>query len=249
MKRPTLRLVGITLAIVLVSSLMGLQLLQLCSCSNTVSDNPGLKSPLPKSLSIGSTGGWTHATMGSGTVAQESTTFQTLKTGTAAGSSAVRRIGLSGFNDGSLDSQWISWDYPLILSFNATRRTSDAEAQSFVQLKESIFIGQLAEKGFGIQIDNLTMTGESYGTSRGTVGLGTIKSGRTNYVEIRLVPHTAVEFYVNGSLAGTITAPEHIPSGDGAAPAQLLCSHANGATGGTSTSLEVGLIHITQGWT
>jgi hypothetical protein len=152
-----------------------------------------------------------------------------------ANSSIIAHTAPHGF--AGITYQLINYDRALSLFFSIVRVTTDSEATSFVQLKDVLTIGQLAEKGIGLAIANLTLTGEAYGTSRGTVDLATTLTLNQIYqIEIRLTS-TGVEFFVDGVSKGSITTSGQFPTGNGAAGCGLCVSHANGASG-TSSDLR-----------
>lgn len=131
----------------------------------------------------------------------------------------------------------MNWGKHLCYIFNWAPWAPASGLTHRVQIKESTNPGQLSEKGVGFQCGNVTLTGETYGTSRGTVSLGTVgQVDGYNYeckqIAIHLDPDTpAVRFYVNDTLAGSITNSTHIPSGIGANPVYFVQSIARPGTG------------------
>lgn len=155
------------------------------------------------------------------------------KTGVTASSSIITYWGLDLSPTTAFPR--IDWDKKASVFFSIIRRASDAQNVTRVQLKAATAIGILAEAGVGLQIDNLALTGEAYGSSRGTVDLSTsLTAGVPAYIEIRHLPAERIEFLVNGISKGTITAAANIPSG--AAASDLCFSTANGAAGTDTTS-------------
>lgn len=181
--------------------------------------------------------GWTEVVTGSGATTQGY--LQDVSTGITATSTAARYMTPAGLGMG-LAAQYIDWDYPIYLYIPYYNRgSSDAEAVARIQLKLVATIGQLADKGFGIQIDNLALTGESYGTARGTVDLSTTLTVDITYAFlIVFTPGASVAFYVdsgNGfTLKGTYSTAANVASGNSAANVRLMHSIVNGATGGVN---------------
>jgi hypothetical protein len=150
-------------------------------------------------------------------------------------------------NSGTLPSyEFVDWTKDLELHFLLIHSGSDPEAVSYVQLKESGAEGALAQRGIGIELQNLTLYGEGYGTSRGTVNLGTLTSGYL--VKIKIVKKSSkIEFYVNNELKGTLTGSA-VPNVAGTASAYFVLSAKNGATGGVNVYHGIGDLKIIQEW-
>ena len=182
--------------------------------------------------------GWAEVITGSGATAQGY--LQELTTGITALSTAARYFTPVGLGVG-LSQSYIDWDYPIYMFIPMyARQNSDAQAVSRIQLKEGTFtIGQLGEQGFGIQIANYVLTGESYKAARGTVDLATTLTDTLTYAFlIVLTPGVSVAFYVDSGggfvLKGTYSVAANVPSGNGVANPRLMHSIINGATGGVN---------------
>jgi hypothetical protein len=198
-----------------------------------------------KVLRVPTNAGWASDNLGSGGNAMGPFNL-TNYTGTTASSRGMLRSSAYGLNSGNMARPYCDWDNRLELNFIVCRWNSDAEAVARVQLKESYSEGQLAQRGIGIQVNNYSMYGESYGTVRGTVSLASLTDNRTKRVKI-VLRSGAVDFYVDGVLAGTLTG-DAVPSGAGGADCVLVASIINGSTGGVNAYMMVGDIMIVQEW-
>ncbi len=134
------------------------------------------------------------------------------------------------------------------------RYTSDVNFQGRFQVKDVGTLGQLAEKGIGLQIDNLALTGESYGEARGTVDLSTTLTVNVPYkITITLYPATLydterVEFRVNNVLKGTITTANQVPNALGTAAAYVVASSLSTAAGGAAMIVtDINMTQIERG--
>jgi hypothetical protein len=212
-----------------------------------VGPNPGLAGTSEKIITVPSTGGWSKVTANGGDAVQENAIYQTLRAAAAANSTVTRYLdNLPILAYGGLSWNYADWDFPIRFKFAVSRNTNDAEAVSYIQIKDATARGVLAEDGIGISFANMAMTGESYDTARSTVALGNIVVNQTSYIEIVLLPTIGVFFYVNGAYAGAITTIANVPSGNGAAGVNVVLSHGNGAAG-VQSDLVVGGIQIEQG--
>ena len=170
-------------------------------------------------IMIPTVAGWTTVSTGAGNTRQEPMRNMVEITDVNAGS-AMAYTKCMGFNIGGNYGS-INWDKHLYLIFNYAIYRSKTDLTRRVQIETGLSptIGQLAAQGIGFQVVDLAMTGESYGTARGTVSLGNmVEIAAPQYKQIQVViwldPDTpAVRFYINGSLAGSITNSDHIPSG------------------------------------
>ncbi len=196
---------------------------------------------------IDTSGGWSSTTVvGTG---GGSTGFGVIEssTGTTASSSSVRSASLYNLDSGSGSLARINWNKQLRLWFRFIRQTSEAQSIARVQLKEATTIGALAALGIGIQVDNLAVSLESYGTSVATVSASTTLTTAVGVeVEIRHYPASRIELYINNALKCSQTTAAKIPSGNAGAGSALATSIANGVSGGTSAISDVGWIWIWQ---
>jgi hypothetical protein len=197
-----------------------------------------------KLFRIPTNAGWTSSLVGSGGYVYGVAQLATY-TGTTANSRGMVYAYVYELNSGDITHSYIDWTKRLELEFNLTRLNSDAEAVARVQLKEANTEGALAQRGIGIEIQNFTMYGEGYGTARGTVAIGTLTNGRLARVKI-VKTDSAVQFWVNGVLAGTLTGTA-VPNVRGTVP-YIVVSVINGATGGVSAIIYAGNIIIVQTW-
>jgi len=182
--------------------------------------------------------GWTSATSGSGGVSPAATRLK-VNTGTTASSEAKYYSGLMiGFNDAETVIERIDWRKKLYIAFMVGRVNSDSEVVAYIQIKEASAHGQLAERGLGIAISNLTLSGESYGTARGTTGSLSMTDNRPYYIQIVHDPDEGtVEWFANGTSIGTETTSSNIPNALATATTWWVLSIANGATGGVDAQL------------
>ena len=183
---------------------------------------------------IPSYAGWVASNAGSGLAAQEAFNLY-VQTGTTPSSQGLFSAAARFLNVAGRTFYLINFDKRIELSFWFSRENSDPESVARVQLKSVNKEGALTNKGVGIEIDNTTVYGESYGTARGTVSLGTITLFRTVYVKIVHIPGQRVEFWLNNALVGTLTG-NYVPSGE-TTDSFLVVSIINGPTGGVNARL------------
>jgi len=189
--------------------------------------------------------GWNTDHSGSGGGTQEP--FRKyVWTGTTASSRGMYLIYVFVLNSGYINRIYIDWTKRLEWRFWLCRDASDPEAVARIQLKESNAEGALAERGIGIEIQNLTMYGEGYGTVRGTVQLGTLTSHQI--ARVRIVKEgSRLEFWVNGILKGVLTG-NYVPNEKGTTAVYEVFSIVNGPTGGVNAILMNGDETIIQEW-
>lgn len=169
--------------------------------------------------------GLTAATSGTGTTSSIVPYFQ-LRSGATGGSLA--RLYSTDIVCGLSQNQLFNTDFglPLRFSFLLTRITAGASAIGRVQFKTTQADGSLAARGIGIQINNYSLTGESYGSALATISLGvTLNDAETYKVEIFHYPARRVEWWINGVLAATQTTATAIPSGVGTCYLQASLSN------------------------
>lgn len=192
-------------------------------------------------IMIPTVAGWDEAFIGAGAASQQPTRQVVIILDANAGSALLTTTAF-GFNIGD-DYQKMNWDKHLYTIFNYGVYKTQANIIRRVQVKKSASLGILAEPGLGIEVHDTAITGEAYGTARGTVSLGNIVMLGTLCESIQVIiwldPDTpAVRFYVNGSLAGSITNSNHIPSGIGAGATYLNHSIYR-AAGGLATVASI----------
>ena len=158
--------------------------------------------------------GLTSAVSGTGTTASL-VTYAQLRTGATLGSLA--RLYSTDVVSGLSQNQIFNVDFglPLRFCFSITRITAGASAIGRMQFKTTQADGSLAAKGLGVQLNNYTLAGESYGSALATVGLTTLVDGETYKVEIFHYPAQRVEWWINGVLTATQTTLSAIPTGFG----------------------------------
>jgi hypothetical protein len=158
--------------------------------------------------------GLTSAVSGTGTTASL-VTYAQLRTGATLGSLA--RLYSTDVVSGLSQNQIFNVDFglPLRFCFSITRVTAGASAIGRLQFKTTQADGSLAAKGLGVQINNYTLAGESYGSALATVALTTLTDGQTYKVEIFHYPAQRVEWWINGVLTATQTTLSAIPTGFG----------------------------------
>lgn len=199
-----------------------------------------------KVLDIPVNANWTSSVTGSGGISLNPC-FLAVNTGTTANSSAVLHTTTYGLNMGGRPRHAVNYDIPrLELHATIARVASDTECIARFQMKQSSTEGALTTSGLGLEIQNLRLMGESFGTERGTVELLPAINDTVYQIRIVHVPDVRIEFWVNGVLRATL-GKAHVPTGVLAAT-HLVASIRNGATGGTNCIFCVGPITIIQEW-
>ncbi len=170
-------------------------------------------------------------------------------TGITASSRGMFTTTASNLSAGQSNLYRVNWDKKLYIAFNYARYDSDAEVVSRFQLKQASTEGALAALGLGIQVDNLAISGESYGTSGATVSLSTtLTVYKPVHIVIILYPGKKIEWYVDGVLKGTQSTAGKIPSGNAGATNSFVFSIVNGGTGTVDAHATLGQITIWQDW-
>lgn len=188
--------------------------------------------------------GWTSDLVNGGLTQQPMRLYP--NTSITASSRGLGYAVAHGLNSGNTVMYNIDWTKRLELSFTLARESSDVEVVARVQLKEVATEGVLAARGIGLQISNLTVVGEAYGTALQTTG--TLKTLTNTYsIRVKIVlTATSVDFWIDGVLAGSLTGTA-VPSVVGAA-GYLVVSIINGVTGGVNAKLFIGNIELVQAW-
>lgn len=189
--------------------------------------------------------GWTAAVTNSGTTAATAAMFFSVATGTTANSTARLYAAARGFSvvDGGYDK--FNTAKKLYMLVDLWRSSSDAQAVAHFHLKTATTEGVLAQSGMGIQIDNLALKGESYGSELGTVDLNaTLTNNTSARVAMVLYPGSKIEWYVNGNLSGTQSTAAKIPTGEQAY--FFVYSIKNGAAGGVNAQFIINRIQLWQ---
>lgn len=203
-----------------------------------------------KLLNVPTNGGWYSSNAGSGSVTQIPSCLS-VSTGTTASSRGLAYCPVLGLAHTGFYIFAVNFGRRLELSFFTSRENSDSEAVARFQLKRTYSGGALTSEGLGIEVQNFNLLGEAYGTSRGTVSLGTLTNNGLAHVRIVLVPGDAstrrVQFYLNGELEGELTG-NYVPYSAAAPTHYLVSSIINGTTGGVDAMFKVGSIWIAQEW-
>jgi hypothetical protein len=171
--------------------------------------------------------------------------YHDVRTGTTANSSCGQTCDAYGLNGGDVGILSVDFSKKLIWMFGISRRYSDPEVVAWLQLKTSTAVGDLAGTGIGVRVDNYAVTGEAYGSARGTLSLGTLTDNRVMWVKIVHIPGNRVEFWVNNVLIGSLTGTA-VPTG--APTCYILHQIKNGSTGGVNASFGVGNMWFIQEW-
>lgn len=173
--------------------------------------------------------------------------FIRVNTSVTASSRGLANLVTFEFNSGGMTNQFIDWTKQLELSFILMRQNSDVEVVARFQLKEAATEGALAAKGIGLQISDLTVVGEAYGTALQTTGtLKTLTSRYITRVKI-VVTSSSVEFWVDGVLMGVLTGTA-VPNVASVMSGYFVISIINGVTGGVNALLSIGNIEVVQAW-
>jgi len=196
-----------------------------------------------KILNIAINAGWRTALVGSGSITQRPSQLA-LNTGITANSSArIWSISLN-LNPGNAYGHRIDWRKRLEIDLELCRFYSDPEATARFQLKETSAGGALAQRGIGVEIQNLDVYGEGYGTSRGTVFLGTLTVSYPFHVKIVLADGVA-EFWLNGVKAGELSGA-NVPQVLGTVDGYYVFEVVNGPTGGVAFQLQCARLEVVQ---
>lgn len=203
-----------------------------------------------KTINLPTNVGWSTSNAGSGAVYQYPS-HMILITGATANSRALASTLAYGLTPAQNAHYLYSiyFDKRLEWDFALTRENSDPEVIARIQLKRTSTEGALTDIGVGIEIQNMTMYGEGYGSARSTCTIGSLTNLYTRYIRIVVVPGDIstrrVEFWVDNQLAGTLTG-NAVPYGYAAVPHYSVVSIINGATGGVIAGLYFGNIRLVQ---
>ena len=196
-------------------------------------------------FSIPTNAGWTETNVGVGDA-----TFQPfyMRVDTAGGASAssLATTGIYGLDKLTGGSRFeIDWSKKLRILVTLVWAVGPGTPVAHFQLKDVSTIGALAEKGLGVKIlANGSLTGESYGSTLGSVALLTMTASESYQVEIRHYPAIPkVEFWVDGVLKGTQSTSANIPQ-TLATVAGYLAFSASEGVGGDRMLAEAGGIWI-----
>lgn len=194
-------------------------------------------------------GEWVNTDVAGSTVVQNNHLYGTLRNAAANNCSTVRSHHIASLNKSTNDRYSVNWDQPLRMRFSIAVSGVDANRLAYVQLKEANALGQLAEKGIGIKLAGLVLTGHAYGTGLGTTAtLATLTNGASIEVEIVLVPGLGVFFNVDGAqIAGLMTTTQ-FPNGSSDTAAYVVESHQTPTNPTFTTDFEIGELTFIQGW-
>ncbi len=189
-----------------------------------------------KLLPVNTAAGWTSSHNGSGSSGLTPIRVSTA-TGATANSRALVYLYFSGMDLTDAGTDVLNWNKPLYLDFRYAPRVSDAQTIRRVQIKEASTEGQLAAQGLGLQLDNLTVTLETYGASRGTSAsspTSALSAAVAHDIMLVHLPAYADMLFINGTVQAIVTTAANIPSGSSGVEYVVL-SIVNGAAG-TDTS-------------
>lgn len=166
-------------------------------------------------INIPTNNGFSETKVGTGKVAQKPFELTVYTgTGTNVQNIAVAYCQAFGLCTASYSRNFTSFSIPHELIFNYTATCSDEAVVRRVQFKGSRAEGALSTRGIGIRVNNFTMIGESFGTKLGEVNLSkTLSDNKPVQVRIVHVPGVKIEWWVDGTLAGTQTDTAKIPMG------------------------------------
>ena len=191
-------------------------------------------------------GDWGASDAGSG-IGWNTPFLEVVGTGTTPNSRGLRIVSIAGLNSGNMAAFYVDFTKKIEINFHIHRGNSDSESITRVQLKHTNTEGQLDNVGLGIQINNFTIIGEAYGTARGTTNtLIILENGKFARVKIVHYPNSRVEFWVNGTLKGTLTGNAVPVNVD--ADSYFVLSIINGAAGGVDAYAYLGNLWIIQEW-
>lgn len=198
-------------------------------------------------MHIPTNAGWTSILVG-GNVAQLPT-YQTVNPDLTAGNSALLHCMVGGLGRQTFWSR-VNWDKKLYWFFNYWRLLTQAAAIARVQLKTTTGIGDLAARGIGLYIANMSLYGESFGTSREVVDLGvTLVENAVGIMIIHNPSVPEIKWYVDTGaglvLKGTQSTAAKIPSGEGANHTRMVHS-CEDPTGGVAPASNMGMPIIWQ---
>lgn len=198
-----------------------------------------------KHIRMPTNSGWTAFLVNGG--AGQGVTYLRLNTSVTASSSARAVHDILGLTSGNTTADRIDWDKRLEYSFIFQRINSDAQVVARIQLKLTNVEGLLANRGVGLEINNLTVVGEAYGTARQTTGTLKILTSNWSVRAKIVVTATSVEFWVDGVLVESLTGTA-VPTGIVVASSFEVVSIINGVTGGVNAYLDIGNIEVVQAW-
>ena len=183
--------------------------------------------------------GWTFAAVAGGT--QQSALNQMyIETSATANSSELQRILCPHLSapDGANQHDW-DMRKRWLIGFNLAIANADAQASAALQFKAATTIGDLGAVGLGVQCANLALSGESYGSARGSVSIATLTAGKSYHVGIELFPGLKVDYYLDGVLTATQSTAANVPNALFAANGNIFAKVANGAAGGADYTLSM----------
>ena len=173
---------------------------------------------------------WTDGSVGTGSSTLYPT-FAEVACAAAGGDSGLVHAPAALMNSYVDGTQWdrVDFDNRIEIAFDVSRDAgSHADVRARVQLKQANAEGVLANDGFGIQIQNYDIYGETFAAAQATVNLGVTMTALYTYrIKIILVPNVGTYFYVNNVLRGVDAT--QIPAGPAAGACYWVISIDNGA--------------------
>lgn len=197
-----------------------------------------VRRPLIVPSDLGATTANGGATLNLGNSLQVSIT--TTASGAARKSALLRML-----NDGE-DTNIIDWGKKLLITFDLEASQDDAGVTGRVLIKTTDDDAVLSDMGLGIEINNLSVVGESYGSARAeTAEIVALTAGDCVKVAIEWDGSTTITWYVDGTAVATQTTSANLPSG--AANGCYIAISAVGQTGAGVSRFDVGNLCIIQG--
>lgn len=180
--------------------------------------------------------GWTQTNVGSGS-SGFTPSYATLATGITGSSSAKLHTPLVGLGRALDRIVTIDWSKKLRLYMQLASSAQNVNTTLHIQLKHTSAIGALADKGIGLKLANLALTGESYNSELGSNALLSLSNSIGYLIEIRHYPATPkVEFWVDGVLKATESTSTKVPqAGYATGDDYLVISADNGVTSESGT--------------
>lgn len=164
--------------------------------------------------------------------------FLRVQTGAVANSRGLYWTELHGLAGAAGATYELDLSKRLSFQFLISRFVPNAEIVARLQIKGITTEGALAAVGLGIQIDDMAVKGESYGTALGLIDLATaLVDDRVAAMSIELYPGEAVEWWLEGVRVGVQDDPTKVPGG--LLAAKIVYSIVNGPVGGVDCYSEV----------
>ena len=150
--------------------------------------------------------GWTSSTGGTGVISIFPSLVDLTSGVTSGGTASYTTYMYQMVPTGLAYINWTFTNtiYELSFDFNRHNDISDVSEVARVQVKSVITVGDLSDRGIGIQVINNNLYAETFETSRTLALLQTVTNGIMYNIRIRVEP-TVIHFYVNNILKLSIT--------------------------------------------